>query len=205
MNTAVEDYVAQALADARANVVLSDSAPSGPAIIFDALCQMLDIDRRWKISHGPSSHRSAWPEYVHSTDEKEEAALQRMLYDGEPVNVTAPSQRELSIMGAVLSNFRAALLVGDKQNQDWEILRMLAAPRLVMRGKKNYEKQVRRSRSLREVAKEISKKYGPISHTEVANRRNLQLAAIWKKVKYLMPLSRTETAILRSLDLMVAA
>lgn len=204
MNTANdESYVAGALADARAHLRMLGRSSSGPDIIFDVLVKMFDIEHRWKLPDGPASEGSAWPEYIHDPDEKAEAARQRML-EGEQVNKRLPSSRELSTMEAVNRLFRSHL-VGEKQDRDWAILRLLADPKPVMRGKKDREKQVRRPRTVREVGTRFG-----ISGARVSERKILQCSEIWKKVEHLMPLSRTETSrILRSVDLdqdvMVAA
>lgn len=192
MTVGEEDCIARALADARARLQVLKRTPTGPAIVFDVLCEVLDIERRWKMPQRPASVGSAWPEYIHSPDEKAEAELQRML-DGAPINMRAPSPCEMSTMEVVRNVFYDKM-VGKKKDQDWNILCLLADSRPVWRGKKRNQKQVLRPHSLREIAAEIGKRYGAISHTTVADRKTLQCAAIWKKVAHLMPLSRTETA-----------
>jgi len=152
---------------------------------------------------GPSQEGSSWPEYIHDPDEKAEAAKQR-ISDGELINMTLPSSRELSTMEVVNRLFRRHL-VGEKQDRDWQILRLLADPKPVMRGKKGREKQVRRPRTVREIGKDFR-----ISGAKVSDRKILQCSAIWTKVEHLMPLSHTETSrVLRSVDVdqdyMVAA
>jgi hypothetical protein len=110
-----------------------------------------------------------WPDYQTEPDERSEAAKQRMidLAAGDWPNADQPTPSEVSTMEAIESVFRSHL-VDRHQNRDWKILSLLAHPKASLR---NVGKR-----------KDVGK-----SHVWVRDRRDLQCAAIWKKVEKLMP------------------
>jgi hypothetical protein len=169
-----ERRVAKALEMARATLreLLHVENPPGSEIIFVVLKMAVDIHRREKAV-GPSmgGYKALWPDYTHDTEERLAALKQRMidLAAGDPPDVvfgltktTTPA--ELALMDAVNEVFKSCL-VGKNQTRDWKLLNALAY------GKPS-----------RAVAKTLH-----LSHRIVLDYKQMQCAAIWTKVKHLMP------------------
>jgi hypothetical protein len=164
-----ERYVGAALSRARGRLTRGGSVPTGSAIVMECLHEMVSVQRRQRIKYatGPANVRSLWPDFRTEPDERSEAAKQRLIdyAAGDWPNSDQPTPRDVSTMEAVESVFRACL-VDRHQDRDWKILNLLAHPK----------------KSLRNVGKGFNR-----SHVWVRDRRNLQCAAIWKKVFHLMP------------------
>ena len=102
---------------------------------------------------------------MHDVEERIEAAKQRLLEwkAGDFVVRYPVSQGDIAKAEAIQRVFRCCL-VGEKQVRDFKILFELA-----------------KGKSVRRVAKQFK-----VSHPRVIDRRNLQIAAIWKRVEPLM-------------------
>ena len=151
--------------------------PTGPQYAMATLRSAVDVHRRQCVRGGPAKGKSPWPDYVNALlEERTEAAKQRLVdwLAGDLVGATLPTAKEISTMDAVYHIFRACL-VDKYQDQDWQLLQLLATP----------------LGSLRRVGA-----FSSFSKDKVADRRDLQCAAIWKRVGHLMPEPRLLTKVL---------
>lgn len=164
-----------ALGSARAELRMQDARrkPRGPEIVFEVIKFIADVDRRLPKAGPPREGRIRW-DYVHDRDERVEAGKQRMIdwkagdWSG---HLPAVGPREIAKAEAAQKIFRSCL-VGQKQVRDFKILFALA-----------------QGKSVRKVAKQFK-----VSHPRIIDRRDLQCAAIWKRVEHLMDQSVSKQA-----------
>jgi hypothetical protein len=167
--------VGRALAAATENLRAKGAAPEGRVVVMDVLQTVADIERRLEIVRretlAPRSRRSAWPAYLHTYEERDEAAKQRIIdialggnpdaVIGLPIEVT---DEEIATATAVNEIF-PALLPERNRDRDWRVLKLLAV------GEK----------SEREIAADAG-----MSPSGPAGVKRFKAAAIWSRARLFM-------------------
>lgn len=155
---------------------LDGEKPTGSAIIFQVLKEMVDIERRMKVRTASPRHlRAQLIEYLHEGWEREEAARQRRIDEAagdDPAVVWGltliATPEEVKNLESVMRVFRQ-FLVGKNKVRDWKILHRLAI-----------------GSALRPAAKSFR-----IGHQRVADIKRLQCSAIWAGVAHLDSVKET--------------
>jgi hypothetical protein len=163
--------------------------PDGPALVFDAIRFLVDIDRNLP-DEKPSQPGNAWVAHFHDAEEKQEALKQRMIdiaAGDDPGKVFKIARHataaDVSRSESIEKVFRAHL-DGEYQDRDWNILWYLASKPAHETGV-----QHRQEGSLRSA----ERKFGLDKRT-IGQRRDKQLGAIWKAIEPLMPPALTKTS-----------
>ena len=164
---------------------------SGADIVFEAIKNNADIDRRMHVKDRGQRGSSPWPGYTHSYEEQVEIFKQRMIdvAAGEPIDVVfgfnmESTPLEIAMADAVRRVFRSCL-VGRNKDRDWRILHRLADYEMMVTGRRGAAR-------LKDVAKRLH-----VSVDTLKDRKAVQCSAIWSAVRHLRPIS-VSSAILRA-------
>ncbi len=165
--------VAAALRDAVDLLSKHSVSLIGHDVIFLTLQATADIQSRMKVCDGHWTRpvRSPWPMYIHSADDRADADRQRMidLAAGDHCgDDPEPTEQEMATVAAVDRIFFDCL-IGRNPGHDWKVLRAMAAG-----------------------ANDLG-----VPHSRATDVRRMQCAAIYTRVKHLIPATKKLSVVWR--------